>query len=353
MNASAYRFAFVALAVASGFAGCAGVDGNVPPSSSRAPLAHAVRHATDPRNLARYSAQLALTILDSEDVDLGFIASLLSPPSGCFEERTFAASGEIVDVTTYAAASQCSGTPEETAAFTIGSTSPFASTFGSSASAGGSSYPATGSLTLTSNSLPFSYQAEAGQPSWQSNQATNAQRGTTTKFSGSGTIGGTLKISGASASFAHATDGTQAVLGTATAKFSSKGNTSTWKESLYESSSQSIAIAPSQSGWTVSGGSLVRGASVAAKLLNTEKGEGGTFAFTYKNPKDPIYTWADGTVTSTESDLYDNGGIATVTLVSKGGTIATLSFDTHGYGTITYFDNSVEYVTDWTIQQGS
>jgi hypothetical protein len=313
----------------------------------------------DQRDLARYSAQLALTVLDFYNIDLGFIGSLLSPPQSCYNDRTFSTSGHVVTVTLYGDTNyQCAaGTAEETAAYTISVLSPFTSTFASTATAGGTGYGATGSLTLSSNTLPFTYQWEVGQPTWGSTNASNAQSGLTLAITGSGTIGGTLKATGGSGTLAKAFNGTQAAAGTGVGKGAKTSIKVTVSEKLYESASQSITIANGGSGWAASGGTPIKGASVKATFVTPSgtNGNGGSIAFTYKNPKDPLFPTVSGTVTAKAKPLYSKGffiapGLA---LVQNGKTIATLNVNFFGYGTITYFDNSVEYVTDWTIQQGS
>jgi hypothetical protein len=319
--------------------------------AERAPMPAATA-TPDTRSLARYSSQLALGVLSTEGVNLGLIGELLSPPSGCTNDQTFSVSAATVTVSTYPG-NACQGSAEEVVAYSISAQNPFSSSFSANAPANGKNYTSTGYLSTSANSLPLTHTYEIGQPTWQSPDPKNAQRGISLTIEGSGTIGGSLKVTGGSGTYAKAFDGTKAVLASAVAKATKTGLKVTVKGSLYESTSQTITIAPVSSEWTVSGGTIVKGASVKATFLGAnDQGDGGTFTYAYKNPKDPDYAQLDGTVTAKIKKVFVNG-IGTVALVQGKTTEATLVFDQNGYGTITYFNGSVEYITDWTVHEGS
>ena len=360
MRAPAYRFVFIGLALFAGLTACNG--GSSPAGSALAPQAARVSQAAvaraastpDPRDLARYSSQLALTVLSFEELNFGFIASLIAPPSGCSNDETFSASGNIVTVSTFLVGANCTGTVEENSAYTIGSSDPFVSSYSSTATAGGQNYNATGILDLTANTLPFTLVYEVGQPAWGSKNSSNAQRGVALNITGTGSIGGKIQATGGSGTYAKAFSGTKAIAANETVKATKSTVKATVTGTLYEAASQSITIALSGSDWQVSGGNKVAGASIKATLVSPsgKTGEGGSFAYTYENKKDPQYPNLEGKVTASTKKLVANG-LATVTMVQSGKTIATIAVDLFGYGTITFFDGSVEDITDFTVHSST
>ena len=356
MNATPLRLSLVGFGLLGALAACTSamtggpgpLAGNLA-QQSRAQARPQATSTPDPRDLARYSSQLALTVLAFEGIDFGFVANLISPPTGCADDQEFSVSGNIVTASNYGPGSNCTGAAEETGSYTIAASSPFTSSFAATAIAGGNTYNAGGNLNLSANSLPFTYTYEIGQPSWHSQNPKNTQRGLTLNLTGSGSIGGKLSPTGGSGGYAKSFSGTKAIAATGTAKPSKKAVTVTVKGTLYESPSDSITIAPSGSIWVVSGGTEVKGASIKATLKGTNgQGGGGSFTYAYANPKDPLDPGLIGKVTAKVKTLSNNG-VLTVPLEQNGKVIATLSLDTFGYGTITYFDNSVEDITDWTI----